>query len=268
MPHIPASPQNNILHALSSGTTPLGQDRSCCKTFLASFLGHQKVLYIAVSHPISLRQDTRVPALMHPLLIPREIWNTKDSVVAQIGSGGSFHEFCTSVCLSLYEAQQHRPAPQSADASDTSRCSVCHKPGEVSKSLVLPMSWMKCLGLAALSLGQDQGICQVFLWSEASALSCLGLTPKLFFALRLTASYHSALPVAPLTFGKGGYPESTPASSMALSRVLVPVIPRAVLVVVQLHWKEACSGLGSKSSDVSADPARGEQWERGSPHLQ
>ncbi|XP_053931928.1 zinc finger MYM-type protein 3 isoform X2 [Cuculus canorus] len=61
----------------------------------------------------------------------KEIWNTKDSVVAQIGSGGSFHEFCTSVCLSLYEAQQHRPAPQSADASETSRCSVCHKPGEI-----------------------------------------------------------------------------------------------------------------------------------------
>ncbi|NXP50223.1 ZMYM3 protein, partial [Heliornis fulica] len=61
----------------------------------------------------------------------KEIWNTKDSVVAQIGSGGSFHEFCTSVCLSLYEAQQHRPAPQSADALDTSRCSVCHKPGEI-----------------------------------------------------------------------------------------------------------------------------------------
>ncbi|KAJ7421397.1 zinc finger MYM-type containing 3 [Pitangus sulphuratus] len=61
----------------------------------------------------------------------KEIWNTKDSVVAQIGSGGSFHEFCTSVCLSLYEAQQHRPAPQPADASDTSRCSVCHKPGEI-----------------------------------------------------------------------------------------------------------------------------------------
>ncbi|NXC35902.1 ZMYM3 protein, partial [Campylorhamphus procurvoides] len=61
----------------------------------------------------------------------KEIWNTKDSVVAQIGSGGSFHEFCTSVCLSLYEAQQHRPAPQTADASDTSRCSVCHKPGEI-----------------------------------------------------------------------------------------------------------------------------------------
>ncbi|KFP84932.1 Zinc finger MYM-type protein 3, partial [Acanthisitta chloris] len=61
----------------------------------------------------------------------KEIWNTKDSVVAQIGSGGSFHEFCTSVCLSLYEAQQHRPAPQSTDASDSSRCSVCHKPGEI-----------------------------------------------------------------------------------------------------------------------------------------
>uniref|UniRef100_A0A803YMK7 TRASH domain-containing protein n=1 Tax=Meleagris gallopavo TaxID=9103 RepID=A0A803YMK7_MELGA len=61
----------------------------------------------------------------------KEIWNTRDSVVAQIGSGGSFHEFCTSVCLSLYEAQQQRPAPQFADPTDTIRCSVCHKPGEV-----------------------------------------------------------------------------------------------------------------------------------------
>ncbi|NWX97284.1 ZMYM3 protein, partial [Nothoprocta ornata] len=61
----------------------------------------------------------------------KEIWNTKDSVVAQIGSGGSFHEFCTSVCLSLYEAQQQRPPPQSADPLDSGRCSVCHKPGEI-----------------------------------------------------------------------------------------------------------------------------------------
>ncbi|XP_066495978.1 zinc finger MYM-type protein 3 [Tiliqua scincoides] len=61
----------------------------------------------------------------------KEIWNTKDSVVAQIGSGNSFFEFCTSVCLSLYEAQQQRPAPQTSDASDTVRCSVCYKPGEI-----------------------------------------------------------------------------------------------------------------------------------------
>ncbi|XP_064015752.1 zinc finger MYM-type protein 3 isoform X1 [Pogoniulus pusillus] len=61
----------------------------------------------------------------------KEIWNSKDSVVAQVGSGGSFHEFCTSVCLSLCEAQQHRPTPQSADSLDTNRCSVCHKPGEI-----------------------------------------------------------------------------------------------------------------------------------------
>ncbi|XP_031800420.1 zinc finger MYM-type protein 3 isoform X1 [Sarcophilus harrisii] len=60
----------------------------------------------------------------------KEIWNTKDSVVAQTGSGGSFHEFCTSVCLSLYEAQQ-RPAPPAVDASDATRCSICQKSGEV-----------------------------------------------------------------------------------------------------------------------------------------
>ncbi|XP_030431776.1 zinc finger MYM-type protein 3 isoform X2 [Gopherus evgoodei] len=74
----------------------------------------------------------------------KEIWNTKDSVVAQIGSGGSFHEFCTSVCLSLYEAQQQRPAPQPAEASDTSRCSVCHKPGE-KNTRVYPCMWCKTL---------------------------------------------------------------------------------------------------------------------------
>ncbi|XP_032993740.1 zinc finger MYM-type protein 3 isoform X2 [Lacerta agilis] len=61
----------------------------------------------------------------------KEIWNAKDSVVAQVGSGSSFHEFCSSVCLSLYEAQQQRPTPQSAEASDTVRCSVCYKAGEI-----------------------------------------------------------------------------------------------------------------------------------------
>ncbi|XP_053129441.1 zinc finger MYM-type protein 3 isoform X2 [Hemicordylus capensis] len=61
----------------------------------------------------------------------KEIWNTKESVVAQIGSGSSFFEFCTSVCLSLYEAQQQRPSPQTSEASDTVRCSVCYKPGEI-----------------------------------------------------------------------------------------------------------------------------------------
>uniref|UniRef100_A0A452V869 Zinc finger MYM-type containing 3 n=1 Tax=Ursus maritimus TaxID=29073 RepID=A0A452V869_URSMA len=63
----------------------------------------------------------------------KEIWNTKDSVVAQTGSGGSFHEFCTSVCLSLYEAQQQRPIPQSGDPADATRCSICQKTGEVRK---------------------------------------------------------------------------------------------------------------------------------------
>ncbi|XP_059106161.1 zinc finger MYM-type protein 3 isoform X4 [Peromyscus eremicus] len=61
----------------------------------------------------------------------KEIWNTKDSVVVQTGSGGSFHEFCTSVCLSLYEAQQQRPIPQSGDPADATRCSICQKTGEV-----------------------------------------------------------------------------------------------------------------------------------------
>ncbi|MEJ1281447.1 zinc finger MYM-type 3 [Cricetulus griseus] len=60
-----------------------------------------------------------------------EIWNTKDSVVIQTGSGGSFQEFCTSVCLSLYEAQQQRPIPQSGDPADATRCSICQKTGEV-----------------------------------------------------------------------------------------------------------------------------------------
>ncbi|XP_076775025.1 zinc finger MYM-type protein 3 isoform X6 [Arvicanthis niloticus] len=61
----------------------------------------------------------------------KEIWNTKDSVVVQTGPGGSFHEFCTSVCLSLYEAQQQRPIPQSGDPADATRCSICQKTGEV-----------------------------------------------------------------------------------------------------------------------------------------
>ncbi|KAJ7310367.1 hypothetical protein JRQ81_007278 [Phrynocephalus forsythii] len=62
----------------------------------------------------------------------KEIWNSKESVVAQVGSGSSFHEFCTSACLSLYEAQQQqKPAPQATEATDTIRCSVCYKAGEI-----------------------------------------------------------------------------------------------------------------------------------------
>ncbi|XP_038603546.1 zinc finger MYM-type protein 3 isoform X2 [Tachyglossus aculeatus] len=63
----------------------------------------------------------------------KEIWNAKDSIMAQTGTGSSFHEFCTSVCLSLYEAQQQRPDPQpgEAPAETTARCSVCHRAGEV-----------------------------------------------------------------------------------------------------------------------------------------
>lgn len=58
--------------------------------------------------------------------------------MAQIGSGSSFYEFCTSVCLSLYEAQQQqRPTTQAAETSDSVRCSVCYKTGEVSKGLFL-----------------------------------------------------------------------------------------------------------------------------------
>jgi len=53
MPHIPASSQNNLQHAPSSGTTPLGWDRSCCERVLATILGHQKVPCIAVCLPVA-----------------------------------------------------------------------------------------------------------------------------------------------------------------------------------------------------------------------
>ncbi|XP_070616162.1 zinc finger MYM-type protein 3 isoform X2 [Erythrolamprus reginae] len=66
----------------------------------------------------------------------KEIWNSKESVVAQTGSDNAFHEFCSSVCLSLYEAQQQqqqqqRPAQSAAETSDSVRCSVCYKTGEI-----------------------------------------------------------------------------------------------------------------------------------------
>ncbi|XP_008119971.1 zinc finger MYM-type protein 3 isoform X1 [Anolis carolinensis] len=61
----------------------------------------------------------------------KEIWNTKESVVAQVGPGNSFHEFCTSACLSLYEAQQQKSGSQTTEATDTVRCSVCYKAGEI-----------------------------------------------------------------------------------------------------------------------------------------
>ncbi|XP_069468475.1 zinc finger MYM-type protein 3 isoform X2 [Ambystoma mexicanum] len=66
----------------------------------------------------------------------KEIVSSKDSVVAQTGDGGSFQEFCTSACLSLFEAQPARPAPppppRPSDTGDViKKCSICHKPGEI-----------------------------------------------------------------------------------------------------------------------------------------
>lgn len=72
-----------------------------------------------------------VLGILKPVPTSRLIWNTKDSIVVQSGAGGNFHEFCTSVCLSLYEAQQQRPIPQSGDPADATRCSICQKTGEV-----------------------------------------------------------------------------------------------------------------------------------------
>lgn len=130
----------------------------------------QRLLWASSCHLLGITKSLHRSMPPHPfvaglvcpctnifLLIPREIWNTKDSVVAQIGSGGSFHEFCTSVCLSLYEAQQQRPAPQSADPSDTIRCSVCHKPGEVSKRLLFCLSRIRRLSPADLGPAWDHG---------------------------------------------------------------------------------------------------------------
>uniref|UniRef100_H2ZZK5 Zinc finger MYM-type containing 3 n=1 Tax=Latimeria chalumnae TaxID=7897 RepID=H2ZZK5_LATCH len=67
----------------------------------------------------------------------KEIWSTRDLVVAQTGVGGSFQEFCNSACLSLHEAQIQRPASHalasvtSGGSTDAARCSVCHKTGEI-----------------------------------------------------------------------------------------------------------------------------------------
>ncbi|XP_043912779.1 zinc finger MYM-type protein 3 isoform X2 [Protopterus annectens] len=83
----------------------------------------------------------------------------KDSLTTQSGSSGIFKEYCSSTCLSLYEAQMQKntdtttettvvtdtttatntaaTAPQPAaaatttDESDKARCTVCHKSGEI-----------------------------------------------------------------------------------------------------------------------------------------
>ncbi|XP_041075815.1 zinc finger MYM-type protein 3-like [Polyodon spathula] len=60
----------------------------------------------------------------------KDIWTTKDSVVAQTGPGNSFQEFCNKTCLSLYEAQLQKAAVPTAD-STAPRCSICHKAGEI-----------------------------------------------------------------------------------------------------------------------------------------
>ncbi|KAG2463674.1 zinc finger MYM-type protein 3-like [Polypterus senegalus] len=60
----------------------------------------------------------------------KDVWSTKESVVAQTGSGGSFQEFCNNNCLSLYEAQLQKKNSPVADTPAV-RCSVCHKTGEI-----------------------------------------------------------------------------------------------------------------------------------------
>ncbi|MEE6517921.1 hypothetical protein FKM82_028515 [Ascaphus truei] len=61
----------------------------------------------------------------------KDIRSSRDSVVAQTGSGGSFQEFCSSVCLSLYEAQPRPTSQTSSDVPDIIKCSICHKTGEI-----------------------------------------------------------------------------------------------------------------------------------------
>ncbi|KAM9325763.1 zinc finger MYM-type protein 3 [Gastrophryne carolinensis] len=61
----------------------------------------------------------------------KDIRNSKDSVVAQTGSGGSFQEFCSSACLSLFEAQPRSSSQSSSDVPDIIKCSICHKSGEI-----------------------------------------------------------------------------------------------------------------------------------------
>ncbi|KAM4020740.1 zinc finger MYM-type protein 3 isoform 3-T7 [Anomaloglossus baeobatrachus] len=59
----------------------------------------------------------------------KDIRNSKDSVVAQTGSG--FQEFCSNACLSLYEAQPRSSSQSSSDVPDIIKCSICHKSGEI-----------------------------------------------------------------------------------------------------------------------------------------
>ncbi|XP_063793212.1 zinc finger MYM-type protein 3 isoform X2 [Pseudophryne corroboree] len=61
----------------------------------------------------------------------KDIRTSKDSVVAQTGAGGSFQEFCSSACLSLFEAQQRSGSHSSTDVPDIIKCSICHKSGEI-----------------------------------------------------------------------------------------------------------------------------------------
>ncbi|KAM8933955.1 zinc finger MYM-type protein 3 isoform 2-T2 [Pelodytes ibericus] len=63
----------------------------------------------------------------------KDIRNSKDSVVAQTSSGGSFKEFCSSACLSLFEAQPRTSShsSSSSDVPDIIKCSICHKSGEI-----------------------------------------------------------------------------------------------------------------------------------------
>ncbi|XP_007892255.1 zinc finger MYM-type protein 3 isoform X2 [Callorhinchus milii] len=57
----------------------------------------------------------------------KDIFNTKELVVAQAGSSQSFQEFCNTTCLSLYEAKLLKPTL----SDESARCSICNKKGKI-----------------------------------------------------------------------------------------------------------------------------------------
>lgn len=139
--HIAASSQNHLQCDPSSGSTPLGWERSCCETILATLLGHQKVL----CHPVPSQQDWCVPALTHSPPDPQ---------------GDLEHQGlcrCPDRFRQLFSRVLHLclPVPLRGPAAQTStsvrRC-LRHQPLQClpqtwrgKQMLVLPVCWMRCL---------------------------------------------------------------------------------------------------------------------------
>ncbi|XP_045080282.1 zinc finger MYM-type protein 3-like isoform X3 [Coregonus clupeaformis] len=68
----------------------------------------------------------------------RDMGNSKDTMLAQVGQSQSFQEFCNNTCLSLYEARLEKgPKQPPKPSAPGQRCSVCNHMREINHEVTM-----------------------------------------------------------------------------------------------------------------------------------